>query len=261
MSAPPLYIIPCVTDCSELSFPEPSGADVVGYTSSLIHSGSFNYPCAKTDASGEIDPSDSSCSVCGVTPNVKSYQPYSVSQSFFIRMQNEHRTAMECASYTPDCADPSRGDECGGCLNWSYSSVAKNPIETRYESATVSSQFHGAVNQKQYLEKIKTSQRIIVRGKQLSQSSLLRANRPMKFVNTAGVNKNTAGQLNVMNPYPPSLLNNQNKAVDRGCCTGYTTDFAGVDNYVTGTIADARLSGRDYVPGIDTSGGCCSYTD
>jgi hypothetical protein len=261
MSAPPLYIIPCVTDCSELTYPEASGEDVVGYSSSLIHSGLFNYPCAKTDASGEVDPSDAECVACGVTPTVKSYQPYSVSQSFFIRMQNEHRTAMECASYTPDCADPSRGDECGGCLNWSYSSVAKNPIDSIHVGPTTSSQFHGAVNQKQYLEKIKSSQRVIVRGRQLSQSALLRANRPKKFVNTAGVNKNTAGQLNVMNPYPPSLLNNQNNAVDLGCCTGYTTDFAGVGNYVSGTIADAKLSGRGYIPCIDVSGGCCSYSD
>jgi hypothetical protein len=250
MSAPTLYLTPCITDCSELSFPEPSGTDVVGYVSTLIHSGAFNYPC---------DASANSCTACGTTPTVKSYQPYSVSQSFFLRLQNDQRTARLCQSYSPDCSDPSRSEVCG-CNSWSYSSVANTPLESD-QLPSMASPFHGAVNQKQYLQKIKSSQRIIVRGRQLSQSSLLRANRPLKYVNSAGVNKNTAGQLNVMNVYPPNLLNNQNQAIDKGCCTGYTTDYANIGNYVSGVIADPKLAGRHYIPCIDSSGGCCSYSD
>jgi hypothetical protein len=227
MSTPSLYLTPC-NDCSGV--PSPSGTDTVAYVSNLIHSGYHNYSC-------------SGCTVCGVTPTVMSYQPFSVAQSFFVRNRNEkiRLTSLSCGGFTPDCADPSRGDVC----TENCDGPRPNRIRTFAAIGGSQSPFKGAVSQNQYLDKVKDTQRTMVRGRQLSQSALLRANRPRTFVNTSGVNKNTAGQLNVMNPYPPNLLNNQNQGVDKGCCTGNTTDMSG--NYLNGVIADPILAARDYV--------------
>ena len=105
---------------------------------------------------------------------VKCYNPYSSSQSFFLRMKKQTRDAKSCANYAPDCAN-------GGCTSGTCTTRSGKQRVTPYRNPGVSaSPYRGGGSAKELMRRVKHRMPATVRGKQTSQATLIRAARPVQ---------------------------------------------------------------------------------
>lgn len=189
------------------------------YHTTKIHSGPFNICCSGCVVT---DPN----SVCGcnaflTSPNqIKCYQNYYTSQSFYLRNQNHHRHEVKCDNYLHPCGSTLRiQQECSPCSGQSTPSRIRSYTFGKRQTP---SPYRGGGSDKEVLRSMHKRQSTVVRGAQLSQSAYLRSLRPAGNISRSRLGHPTVdGTANVLNKYPPKHTTND--AVQLPCCPPVTT--------------------------------------
>lgn len=154
---------------------------------------------------------------CASNIPIKCYNPYSASQSFFLRMKKQTRaaTSSSCAGYSPDCAN-------GGCSNSQRtcrSQTGKQRITTYQKTGSNSSPFRGGGSEKELLRRIKQRAATTVRGRQTSQAALIRASRPVQPLPFSTVGRPTVYGTGIMLARTPLRARAWNEPQMKECCT------------------------------------------
>lgn len=146
---------------------------------------------------------------------IKCYNPYSSSQSFFLRMKTQTRTARNCENYSPDCQN-------GGCSSEGVSCTkrtGKRRIVPYRNPGVSASPYRGGGSAKELIRRVKHRMPATVRGRQTSQSALIRASRPVQRLPASTLGRPNTYGTGVM------LARTQRRPVawnpprKRACCT------------------------------------------
>ena len=156
---------------------------------------------------------DGPCSSNG-TP-IKCYSMYSTSQSFFLQMKKNKRTASGCSNYSSNCAQ-------GGCTN-PCSKNGKPRITTYRKTGTSASPFKGGMTSAALLSRTRRRQHTTVRGQQSSQSTLIRASRSVQTVPISTVGRPNTYGTGIMVHRVPRTTNNWNAPKSKECCADTST--------------------------------------
>jgi len=199
-------------DCG-CSYPYPNKEESEEYFRNLagcycshsgVRSGIFN-KCCSTCTGGCIPKSE-----------IKCYQPYSSSQSFFLNNLKKRRERERCPTYIFPCGDPRRTDICNEC-----NLCKKSPRITSFSKINKTvGHIKGAGSSGEFLNRMKSRQSTIVRGPQSSHSTLIRASHPSGSLAQQCVSrKNTDGTSLAMNRYPVNIRENITHTTTYDCCT------------------------------------------
>jgi len=151
---------------------------------------------------------------CGVSNiGIKCYNPYSSSQSFFLSMKKQIRTAQGCANYAPDCAN-------GGCSGGTCTTHSGKQRVIAYRNPGVSaSPYQGGGSAKELMNRVKHRMPTTVRGRQTAQSTLIRAARPVQCLTKSMLGRPNTYGTGVMLARTPQRPVAWNPPHTKACCT------------------------------------------
>ena len=192
------------------------------------------------------------CGTSACYPNIatKCYNPYSSSQSFFLRMKKQTRDARDCANYSPDCAN-------GGCSSVNDGSCSmrtgKQRISAYRQPGARSSPYRGGGSAKELMRRVKHRAPVTVRGRQTSQSTLIRAARSVQRLPVSTVGRPNTYGTGVMLARTQQRPVAWNPPHTKACCT----DTEAYPQTPSETINEVRGDPQNVIgPGNTCKGPC-----
>jgi|AntAceMinimDraft_6_1070360.scaffolds.fasta_scaffold00182_18 hypothetical protein len=161
---------------------------------------------------------DSGCGskTCASGIPTKCYSSFVSSQSFFLQMKKQNRAARACSNYAPGC-------DRGGCASKGSRTCSvkngKQRITTYTKTGMNASPHQGGGSAKEILKQTKHRSAKTVRGKQVSQATLIRAARPVQRLPISTLGRPHTYGTGVMLARTPHRPAGWNKPQSKECCT------------------------------------------